>query len=121
MSEFLDYDADRGVTHWFDYDDEKGEARITYTQDLEPLLRQTKEFANTGKKDGGIKNSWWLYAKIPALWIVKLRTMGMDLSTEDGMKRAIQYINEHAPWLKTTAKMHEGFAPKIYLPPDAKR
>lgn len=116
MPEFLDYDPVTGITHWFDHDNLTNETRITYTQDVEPLLDLAREMANTGATDRGIKESWWLYAKIPAIVQVKLRAAGVDINDPGSTKRIVQYINEHYPALKCTPKNHDGIAPKIYVP-----
>ena len=116
MPEFLDYDPVSGITHWFDHDADTNETKITYTQDLSPLVRYTQEMANTGATDKGIKASWWLYAKIPAIVQVKMKAAGIDLHDPGSTKRIIQYINEHYPMLKCTTKNDSGTAPKIYVP-----
>lgn len=120
MSEFIDYDPLTGISNWWDYDPETDKATITRTQDLQPLVDYNRELANTGQKDGGIKQSWWHYANIPAIHQVKMRQAGIDLKDPTATKRIIQWINEHAPYLKVTHKTHGGTAPKIYLPPDVK-
>lgn len=117
MSQFLDYDPISGISNWWDYNEETGKATITRTQDVQPIVDINKELANTGAKDGGIKHSWWHYATIPAIYQVKMRQAGINLNDPAATKRIIQWINEHAPALKVTAKTHGGTAPKIYLPP----
>ena len=116
MAEFLDFDPVTGITHFFDHDDSTNETRITHSQDLEPLLDYTRHLANTGATDKGIKESWWLYAKIPAIVQVKLKAAGIDMNDPGSTKRIVQYINEHYPALKTTTKNDSGMAPRIYVP-----
>jgi hypothetical protein len=116
MPEFLDFDPVTGVTHWFDHDEQTNETRIRYTQDLQPLLDHTKALANAGATDVGIKESWWLYAKIPPIVQVKMHAAGIKINDPGSTKRVIQYINEHFPYLKCTQKNDSGTAAKIYLP-----
>ena len=116
MAEFLDFDPVTGVTHWFDHDEATNETRITYTQDVEPLLEYNKALRNEGATDGGIRKGWWLYAKIPAIVQVKMKAKGISLSDPTATKRIIQEINEHYPMLKCTTKNDSGTAPKIYVP-----
>lgn len=116
MPEFLDYDPVTGITHWFDHDDATNETKITYTQDISGLVKYTQEMAKTGATDIGIKESWWLYAKIPPIVWVKMRAMGIDITDPGSTKRIIQYINEHYPMLKCTTKNDSGTKAKIYVP-----
>jgi len=116
MPEFLDYDPVTGITHWFDHDGMTNETKITYTQNLDPLLKYTSEMAKTGGTDAGIRESWWLYAKIPAIVQIKLHAAGIKMNDPGSTKRIIQYINEHYPALKCTEKNELGTAAKIYLP-----
>lgn len=119
MSEFLDFDPLTGISNYWDYDAQTDKATITRVQDLQPLIDYNKELANTGKKDRGIKHSWWHYANIPAIHQVMMRQQGIDLTDPCAVNRVVQWINEHAPYLKVTHKQHGGTAPKIYLPPSA--
>ena len=105
-----------GITHWFDHDELTNETRITYTQDVEPLLEWNKMLRNEGATDSGIKKGWWLYAKIPAIVQVKLKAKGIDLADPTATKRIIQEINEHYPALKCTEKNHGRSLPKLYIP-----
>lgn len=116
MSEFIDFDPQTGVSHWWDYDAQTDKATITTRQDIEPILDWTKNAANQGLTDGGIKESWWLYAKIPTIYQVKMHQAGIKLNDPGATKRIIQWVNEHAPHLKCTTKQHGGTKPKIYLP-----
>lgn len=116
MSEFLDYDPVTGITHWFDHDELTNETRITSVSDVEPLLDYNKRLANDGATDGGIKKGWWLYAKIPPVVMLKMRSKGIDLQDPNATKRIIQEINEHYPALKVTQKNDSGIAPTLYIP-----
>lgn len=116
MSTFFDFDAEIGVRHDVDYDEATGLATIQTVQDVEPLLNYTRGLANDGLTDKGIKESWWLYAKIPPVVQVALHQKGIDISDPNSTKRIIQEINEHYAHLKCTQKNEAGIAPKIYLP-----
>lgn len=116
MSEFLDYDPVTGITHWFDHDELTNETRITSVSDVEPLLEHNKRLANDGATDGGIKRGWWLYAKIPPVVMLKMRSKGIDLNDPTATKRIVQEINEHYPALKVTQKNDSGIAPTLYVP-----
>lgn len=108
MSEFFDYDPVTGLRYDFDYDEETGNAHITTTGDVEPLLDYTKALANAGATDAGIRKGWWLYAKIPPIVQLKMRAKGIKLDDPDATKRIIAEVNEHYPHLKCTQKYEQG-------------
>jgi hypothetical protein len=117
MAEFLDFDPVTGIAHYFDHDEMTNETRITYVQDVQPLLDYTRAMANDGATDQGIKKGWWLYAKIPPIVQVKMKAKGIDINDPKATQRIIQEINEHYPALKCTQK-NDGkrAATQIYLP-----
>ena len=108
MPEFLDYDPYSGITHTFDYDEMSGEVSIGYESDVEAVLDYNKALANSGHNDRGIKQNWWLYAKIPPIWQIKLRARGFKLDGSDDTQRLLAEINTHAPALKCTQLNHGG-------------
>ncbi len=114
MPEFLDYDPQTGIRHDFAYDEMTGNATIQYTQDLQPLLDHTRAMANDGLTDKGIKEGWWLYAKIPALVQVMLHQKGIDIADPDSTKAILAEINTHYPHLKCTQKNEGGRSKLIY-------
>lgn len=116
MPEFFDYDPLTGIRTDFDYDEESGNVILQRSQDVSALLDYNKALANDGITDKGIKESWWLYAKIPPVVQVALHQKGIDISDPNSTKRIIQEINEHYAHLKCTQKNEAGIAPKIYLP-----
>jgi hypothetical protein len=116
MSTFLDFDPETGIRHDFAYDEMTGLATIRTMQDVEPLLKYTREMAASGAKDKGIKGGWWMYAKIPAVVELEMRKKGIRLTDPDATKRIMQEINENYPHLKVTEKNDSGIAPKIYIP-----
>jgi hypothetical protein len=117
MAEFLDYDPRTGISHYFDYNEETGDAQITTVQDVEAVAEYAKTMANDESNfTRGVKKGWWLYAKIPAIVELKMRAKGIDLKDPTATKRIIQEINEHYPAFKCTHKNHGGLAPKLFVP-----
>lgn len=105
MSKFFDYDPVKGVTEYFDYDEESETAKITYVQDIQPLL----DWCKTNRNDGdvwkhGVKESWALYAKIPAVVQIELRKKGIDINNPNHSEAVFKEINQNYPYLKCTAK-----------------
>lgn len=105
---FFDYEPSTGVTSWFDYDEDTGNAHITYEQDISALVARNKEFANTGKTDGGIKDGFWFYATLPIVYQYELLNRGYNpFGTSDEMRECLAVVNREWPWLKVTHKVHE--------------
>lgn len=108
MPDFLDYDPVSGLRYDYGFDEDTGEAAITTTQDVEPLLDYTKGLANDGLTDRGIKKGWWLYAKIPPVVQLALRAKGINIHDPECTARMIAEINANYPHLKTTQKVDRG-------------
>lgn len=108
MSTFFNYDPITGVREDFHYDEETGTAFITHSQDVELALKKTKQLANTGDGDKGIKAGFWNYATLPATAQIKLRSMGIDVHSKDPemQNRMFKAIDEHFPHFKNTTKKH---------------
>jgi hypothetical protein len=106
MPDFLDYDPDTGIRHDFEFNEETGEAHIHYEADVQPLLDYNKAIANSGHNDTGIKKNWWLYAKIPPIWQLKMRARGFKLDSSDDTARLLAEINTNAPAFKCTTLNH---------------
>jgi hypothetical protein len=104
MSSFFEYDPHSGVRTDFDYDEISGDVILKRSQDVSALLDYNKALANAGATDKGIKNSWWLYAKIPAIFTLKMRAKGINVEDGRHIDRVIQEINTNYPYLKTTQK-----------------
>lgn len=104
MPSFFDYDPMTGVQTDFDYDEESGNVILQRSQDVQPLLDYNKRLANDGLTDKGIKDSWWLYAKIPAIFQLKMRAKGINVMDGRHFDRVIAEINTNYPYLKTTQK-----------------
>lgn len=115
MSEFFNYDALTGITEYIEHDPfDPGKITITQVQDIEPALEMAKMSRDNSLRDPGIKENWFHYAIIPALYQVKLRKLGLDLSKSDDVDRAIKHINTHWPKLKMTTKNEGGKKKAIY-------
>jgi hypothetical protein len=106
MPEFFDYDPVTNVKQEYEFDEATGEAHIHYSSDVSAVLDYNKAVANSGINDAGIKQNWWLYAKIPPIWFLKLRARGFKLNGEDDTKRLLAEINTNAPALKCTQLNH---------------
>lgn len=104
MSAFFDFDPLTGVRTDFDYDEETGNVHLHRTQDVEALLDYNKALANAGATDKGIKESWWLYAKIPPIFMLKMRAKGINVEDGRHIDRVISEINTNYPLLKCTQK-----------------
>lgn len=113
MSQFFDYDPYNKITHYFDFDEETNNSIITSVCDVEPLLNVTKAIRNDGLTDKGIKEGWWLYAKVPAIVIMQMRQKGIDFYNKDHEKRVLEEINTNYPYLKVTEKNLGGKAKLI--------
>lgn len=107
MPAFFDYDPISGVRTDFDYDEATGNVQLHRTQDVQALLDHTKRLANDGLTDRGIKESWWLYAKVPPIVMLQLRAKGINVEDGRHIDRVVQEINTNYPALKCTQK-HEG-------------
>lgn len=105
MSKFVEYEPDRGVAT---YEDEyEGKLQVHYRQDVEPVLELAKTERINGLTDKGIKQDFWLYARIPPVIIMEMRFKhGVDLFNRDHEKRVFELINREYPHLKTTEKHH---------------
>lgn len=115
MPEFFDYDPVSGVRYDFDYDEEKGNAIIHASQDVQDLLDYNARLRNDSLTDKGIKESWWLYAKIPPIVFIKMRNQGIKAEDPREIKRVLEEINTNYPMLKVTQKNEGGRVKQIYL------
>lgn len=115
MPEFFDYDPLTGVRYDFDYDDTTGEAIIHAKQDVQEYLDYNARLRNDSLTDKGIRDSWWLYAKIPPIVMIKLRNKGINVEDGRQIDRVIQEINTNYPMLKVTQKNEGTKLKEIYL------
>ena len=108
MPDFLHYDPVTGTRKLFDWDESTNSAVIRTEQDVEPLLTRNAELANTGAKDGGIKQDWWHYADLPPVVQLELKQKGIDIYSKDPtmIKRMFREINANYSRFKVTHKKH---------------
>jgi len=117
MAEFFEYDPMTGVrteTSWSEADQEM---TLIRTADVEPVLDFTKWAANeAGLNREGIKQGWWLYAKLPPIVILQMRAKGINVFDQNDQKRMFEEINAHYPHLKcTTGQEGKASSKQIYL------
>lgn len=111
MSEFFDYNPDTGVTEYFDYDHQTGEAYIRTEQDLTAYFRRNQELIATGKTDKGLMDGGrelHFYASLPPVVQIELRQKGIDIYSKDPtmVRRMLHEINANYPYCKVTPKTH---------------
>lgn len=104
MPDFFEYDPLTGVRTDFDYDEQTGNVILQRSQDVSALLDYNAALRNAGATDKGIKESWWLYAKIPPIFMLKMRAKGINVEDGRHMDRVLAEINTNFPHLKTTQK-----------------
>jgi len=107
VAKFVDFDPLTGVQMWEDHTRDDMRQQYHYRQDVEGVLEVAKTERINGLTDGGIKKDLWLYARIPPVVILELRfKYGVNIFDRGHMKKAMQLINEHYPYCKTTEKRH---------------
>jgi hypothetical protein len=104
MSSFFEFDPISGIRTDFDYDEQTGNVILQRSQDVSALLDHNAALRNAGATDRGIKESWWLYAKIPPIFMLKMRAKGINVEDGRHMDRVLAEINTNFPHLKTTQK-----------------
>jgi len=107
----LDYDPFTGITTTFDYIPETDTTVLYREQDISPLLDLNKVLQNESEvTKQGIKNSWWLYGRIPNIIAEKwMNEHGVDIFNKDHQKAVFKLLNQpEYRYLKTTTKMHAG-------------
>lgn len=104
MPDFFEYDPLTGIRTDFDYDEQSGNVILQRSQDVSALLDHNAALRNAGATDKGIKESWWLYAKIPPIFMLKMRAKGINVEDGRHMDRVLAEINTNFPHLKTTQK-----------------
>ena len=109
MSDFFEYDPTTGIRTDTVWDEMKQEMTLVRTADVEPVLNFTKEMANDSTvSQQGIKQGWWLYAKIPPIVLLQMRAKGINVFDKNDEKRMFEELNTHYPHLKTTTGNHGG-------------
>ena len=115
MPDFFDYDPVSGFRYETSFDEEAGTISVHSTQDVSAVLDYTKAMARDGLTDKGIKEGWWLYAKIPLVVLMKMKAeKGINAFDPRESDRVIRELNEFYPHLKTTQKHHGGRQAVIY-------
>jgi hypothetical protein len=104
MPEFFEYDPISGIRTDFDYDEQTGNVILQRSQDVSALLDYNRALATDGITDKGIKESWWLYAKIPPIFMLKMRAKGINVEDGRHIDRVLAEINTNYPKLKCTQK-----------------
>ena len=106
MSEFFDYDKDKGIWYTTDWDDVEGKLYIHAKQDVEPLLNLTKSIKNSGENDKA--TDWMLYAKIPPGVEMEIKKKyGFSIYDKNATKKLFQVINSDYPDLRCGGLKHE--------------
>lgn len=109
MSQFFEFDAAHGIRTDTEYDEATGQMTIHRTADVEPVLDYTKALARDGEVSRrGIKESWWLYAKIPPIVMLQLRAKGINIFDKNDEPRVFAELNTNYLHLKCTAGNHGG-------------
>jgi len=109
MAEFFEYDPLTGIKTETSYDEMTGEMTLHRSADVEPVLDFSKSMSNElGVNKQGIKNGWWLYAKLPPIVILQMRAKGINVFDKNDQKRMFEEINTHYPHLKCTTGVEGG-------------
>lgn len=104
MPEFFDYDPLTGIKTEYDYDESTGNAHFHQKQDVSALLDYNTALRNDSLTDKGIKEGWWLYAKIPPIVMLKMRNQGINVEDGRHIDRVLAELNTNYPALKVTQK-----------------
>jgi hypothetical protein len=107
LSDFFDFDPLTNVRQDFEYDETTGEVSIHYSSDESALVDYNQRLRDSGCNDkDAIKANWWTYAKIPAIFFLKMRARGFKLDGSDDTTRLLAEINTNYPALKCTQLNH---------------
>lgn len=109
MAEFFDYSPHTGIRTDTSWNDETGEMTLHRYADVEPVIEYSKGLskdADVSKR--GIKESWWLYAKLPPIVILQLRAKGINVFDKNDEKRMFAELNTNFAYLKCTTGNHGG-------------
>lgn len=105
----LSFDPLTGLSEWHSYDEATDTTTIRTEGDCEPVLEANKLLANdTDFTKRGIKDDFWLYARFPAAFQVKLLIeQGIDVYNKNHGERLSKILEDPAyRHLKTTTKRH---------------
>jgi len=106
MSDFFDWNPDRGTWYEHDFDEQTGKTIITTKQDVQPVIDAAKRKRDSGYVDRGIKKGWWHYASIPAHVEIDLKKRGISIYDQNQTNELLKIIDSEYPYLKNTYKKH---------------
>ena len=106
MSDFFDWNPDRGTWYEHDYDEQTGKTIIHTKQDVKPVVDHATRIRDSGYNDRGIKKGWWRYATIPAHVELELRQKGINIYNKHQTNELLKILDRDYPWLKYTNKKH---------------
>lgn len=103
------YDPLTGVTKYFDYDEEKGEALIRSVQDVSSILEFAKacRTAEISKEQLKKDDYMCLHATIPVVVQLELMKKGIDIFDNNCSKRLMEEIETNYPYLKCSNFKHD--------------
>jgi len=111
MSEFFEYDPLTGIRTDTVWDEMKQEMTLVRSANVQPVLDFTKEMAaDSWVSKEGIRDGWWLYAKLPPIVILQMRAKGINVFDKNDEKRMFEELNTYYPHLKCTTGNHGGKA-----------
>jgi hypothetical protein len=104
--EWFDHDPVTGITEYFK-EDADGKWHMTYEQDVTRHIEVAKEIRNSGSADDAWKKTGvTMYATLPLVVLGHMAKKGIRFHDPNHVGRVVQYVNQEAPWLKTTHKHH---------------
>lgn len=108
MAEVFDVDPLKGITRYFDYEEDTGLARIHTVQDVEPILKYAAEMRATRAADEKLRDDDYMcqYALIPPVVQLELLKKGINIHDPSQTKKLVAEIESNYPYLKTTQYHH---------------
>jgi hypothetical protein len=109
MSDFFELDPVTGIRTDTAWDEASQQMTLIRSADVEPVLEFSKEMAaDTSVSQRGIKQGFWLYAKLPPIVILQMRAKGINVFDQNDEARMFAEINSTYPHLKLTQGNHGG-------------
>lgn len=104
----LDKDPYTGISQYHEYDHITDTSTFVSEGDAEPALELNRRIKNEIDVDKGIKQDWWFYASIPAIFQVKLLAeKGIDVYKKEHGARLSKVLEDpEYSHLKLTRKKH---------------
>jgi hypothetical protein len=108
MSEFFDYNPNRGTWYEVDEDAQSGGMFIHTKQDVQPIIDHATAIRNSGLAEKKARKTDFLhYATIPAHVELEIKEKyGISIYDKHETKKLLQIINRDYPYLKTTEWTH---------------